>query len=75
MTHTTNPPPAPEVFEAADGSRWQQAGVDDNGVQLYVLEGVAPETCPRWVRARENELVGLVGALTPVTNSGTETGR
>lgn len=75
MTHPTNSPPDAQVFQAADGSRWQQAGVAADGVQLYVLEGVVPETCPRWVRAREDELVGLVGELTLVTTSGTETGR
>lgn len=69
MTHPTDPRPTAQVVQAADGSRWHKAGHADDGMQLYVLEGVDPETTARWVRARENELVELVGELTPVTDS------
>ena len=68
MAHPTDSLPTTPVVQAADGSRWHKAGHADDGMQLYVLEGVDPETTARWVRARENELVELVGELTPVTN-------
>ncbi|MET9952362.1 hypothetical protein ABZ135_12545 [Streptomyces sp. NPDC006339] len=69
MTHPTHlPPESSALVRAADGSRWRPAGRTPTGEQMYVLDGVDPETCARWVRARESELVELVGELTPVVD-------
>ncbi|MER8042736.1 hypothetical protein [Streptomyces sp. NPDC094032] len=69
MTHRTEPPPVPfSVVQAADGTCWRTAGRAPDGEQLYVLDGVDVETCARWVRVGEAELVELVGALTPVVD-------
>ncbi|MFF2332006.1 MULTISPECIES: hypothetical protein [unclassified Streptomyces] len=64
---TPSPSPSPLV-RAADGSRWREAGTSDTGEQLYVLDGVDPATCARWVKAGEAELIDLVGTLTPVVD-------
>ncbi|MFJ3786955.1 hypothetical protein [Streptomyces sp. NPDC090093] len=65
MEHRTAPLPEPTpdgvLREAADGSRWRTAGHTATGEQLYVLDGVAVETCPMWVRERETLLVELTG--------------
>lgn len=68
MTHRTQLPNSSPLVRAADGSCWRKAGRASDGEQLYVLAGVDPETCARWVRASESELVDLVGALTPVVD-------
>ncbi|MFE9737308.1 hypothetical protein [Streptomyces sp. NPDC006477] len=76
MIHPTHTPPAPSrLVEAANGSRWRTAGHNADGEQLYVLDGVDPETCPLWVRACEAELIATAGALTPVTEAATEVTR
>ncbi|BAU83313.1 hypothetical protein SLA_2386 [Streptomyces laurentii] len=67
-THGTQLPQSGGLVQAADGSRWRTADHAPDGEQLYVLNGVNPTTCARWVRARESELVELVGELTPVVD-------
>ena len=54
------------LVRGGDGSLWRTAGLSADGEQLYVLDGVDPDTCARWVKARHSELVDLVGGLTPV---------
>ncbi|MFI9005076.1 hypothetical protein [Streptomyces sp. NPDC053541] len=68
MTHRTQLPNSSPLVRATDGSRWRAAGHAPDGEQLYVLDGVNPDTCAQWVRARESELVEIVGALTPVVD-------
>ncbi|MEV7282845.1 hypothetical protein [Streptomyces sp. NPDC093111] len=63
---TASPPTG--LVQAADGSRWRKAGAAPEGEQLYVLDGVDPETCAMWVRVSHHELVELVGTLTPVVD-------
>ncbi|MFF6904563.1 hypothetical protein ACFY9Q_01305 [Streptomyces sp. NPDC012389] len=59
-------PSDPTLFVAADqGSRWKLAGTDADGGRLFVPELVDPEKTPRWVWAREAELVEVVGELVP----------
>lgn len=55
-----------ELFQSEDGKRWRLAGTDASGGRLFVPEQVDPAECPRWVWAKEAELVEAVGALTPV---------
>lgn len=78
LTHPTNLPagdrrpvlvklPAPvELFTSADGKVWRLAGTGPDGGRLFVPELVDPGSCPRWVWAKEAELVEVVGALSPV---------
>ncbi|MFJ4907694.1 hypothetical protein ACIQCR_24735 [Streptomyces sp. NPDC093249] len=69
MTHPTHiqiPPEASRLVQAADGSRWRTAGHTSTGEQLYVLDGVDIETCPVWVREREQLLTDLTGG--PLTD-------
>ena len=54
------------LVQGGDGSLWRTAGLSDIGEQLYVLNGVDPDTCARWVKVEHSELVALVGGLTPV---------
>ncbi|RSS51395.1 hypothetical protein [Streptomyces sp. WAC01280] len=64
MNNRTQLPPETEasrLVQAADGSRWRTAGRTSDGEQLYVLDGVDVDTCPMWVREREELLVGLTG--------------
>lgn len=59
-------PSAPQLFVAAEqGSRWKLAGTDADGGRLFVPELVDPAVTPRWVWAREAELVEVVGVLAP----------
>lgn len=66
MTHVTHSPPPDELVRGGDGSLWRKAGRSSSNEQVYVLDGTDLETCPRWVRMAEAELVALVGVLTPV---------
>jgi hypothetical protein len=58
--------PPNTVMRGGDGSLWRTAGTSASGEQLYVLDGVDPDTCPRWVKEPEAELIALVGGLTLV---------
>jgi hypothetical protein len=60
------PLPAPPVewYEDRRGKFWQL--VEDGQERMFVLEGVDPSSCPRWVWASEADLTGTVGPLTRV---------
>ncbi|MFC8276289.1 hypothetical protein ACFUJR_27910 [Streptomyces sp. NPDC057271] len=74
-THVSQPPAPATLYLTPAGKMFRQAGRNEAGEQLFVLDGVDPEACPRWARATEADLVEPGQRLTPVLDGSAEATR
>ena len=65
-TQTTDPKSAAGDLVAPNGKVWRATEHTRNGAALYVIDGVDPEKCPRFVMSTRMELEEIFGTELPL---------